>query len=667
MTKAEAAVQWARRGFRVFPCHPDEPGREGNARRAKKAMWEGWTEWATSDEATIRSWWGSQEWNIGVLTTDLVVVDVDVKPDKDGLAAWMALYGGFDTLTVRTPSGGLHLYYGGANVAINQGALGRGLDVRSHHGYTLAPGSTIDGVPYRVEIEQPVAQAPQAVIARCKPPGERAANAQETLVDEDDPRAVALAVQAIAAAPPAIDGERSEAAYKLACKVRDFGISESMCRSLMASWGAASNVVGDDLHMRIANAYAYAQNASGAKHPDVLFSGIVVPPVPDLLPTPLEAKATEAGAFVWGNAIALGALKPRPWVLHRYLLRQEVTALIAPGGVGKSLVQLMTAVFLATGQDMFGFKNMVGRPLKSIIYNAEDSLDEMSMRLYAICTALNIDANAVIPKIMLISGKTHVRLRLVNGGAAQPTINEEAFKLLFDAARDPDIGMCGLDPLNKLHSVNGIDNIAMTYVMEQLEMFAELSHLAVLISHHTSKPNLASSASYAGNADAAQGASSIKDCVRIMMTLMAPSEDDCTRFALTGSERRLYLRMDDAKMNRALASDETLWLRKVPVRLWTGEEVGGLDRADMHDRVHALRQGMGRVLRSWLVNTAGGGSAPLKDAAAALRASDPMFEKMKPDTVRTRIQSYLREAVELDDGSHIQCSEENGVWIVRLT
>ena len=666
MSKAEAAVQWARRGFRVFPCHPDEPGRDGNARRAKKPMWEGWTEWATADEATIRSWWGSQEFNIGVLTTDLVVVDIDIKPDRDGMASWMSLYGGFDTLAVRSPSGGLHLYYGGANVALNQGALGRGLDIRSHHGYVLAPGSTIDGVPYRVEMDQPIAQAPQAVIARCKPPGERVANAQETLVDEDDARAVALAVQAIAGTPPAVEGERSEAAYRLACKVRDFGISEHMCRSLMAAWGAASNVVGDDLHMRIGNAYAYAQNASGAKHPDVLFSGIVVPPVPDLLPTPMQAQAVATSAFVWGNAVALTALKPRPWVLHRYLLRQEVTALIAPGGVGKSLVQLMTAVFLATGQDMFGFKNMEARPLKSVIYNAEDSLDEMSMRLYAICTALNIDANMVIPKIMLISGKTHMRLRLVNGGQ-QPSINEEAFRLLIDAARDPDVGMCGLDPLNKLHTVNGIDNIAMTYVMEQLETLAELTNVALLVSHHTSKPNLASSATYAGNADSAQGASAIKDSVRIMMTLMAPSDDDASRFALTGQERRLYLRMDDAKMNRALATDETLWLRKVPVKLWNGEEVGGLDRADMNDRVKALQQAMARVLRAWLLNTVGQGAATLKDATAALRAADPLFEKLKADTVRTRIQSYLREAVELDDGSHVICTEENGAWIVRLT
>jgi hypothetical protein len=665
MMKVDAAVQWARRGFRVFPCLPDEPGKEGNERRAKKPVWEGWTEWATADEATIRSWWGAHEFNIGVLTTDMVVVDIDTKPGKDGMASWMQVYGGFETLMVRTPSGGYHLYYTGANVALNQGALGTGLDIRSHHGYVLAPGSTIEGRPYTVEIDQPLAQAPREVVARCKPPGERAANAQATLVDEDDPRAVSLAVQAIAATPAAIDGERSQRAYELACKVRDYGISEHMCRSLMAAWGAQSNVVGDDLNVRIANAYQYAQNASGAKHPDVLFSGIVIPPIPDLLPTPERAVALQTGAFTFGNATALAALKPRPWVLRRLLLRREITTLIAPGGVGKSLVQLMTAVFLAAGKDMFGFENADGRWWKSIIYNAEDSLDEMSMRLYALCTALNIDANLVIPRIMLISGKTHLKLRLVVGGQ-QPSINEEAFRLLIDAARDPDVALLGLDPLNKLHTVNGIDNIAMTFVMEQIETLAELTDVAMMVSHHTSKPNLASSANYAGSPDAAQGASAVRDSSRIMMTLMAPSDEDATRFGLTGQERRMYLRMDDAKMNRTLATDETLWLRKVPVRLWNGEEVGGLDRADMHARTEATRQAIARALYVGMTSTTGKGGIALKDAAALLRASEPLFGQMKADVVRQRIQAFLAQPVTLPDGSLVSCVELNGTWMVTL-
>lgn len=372
MSKVEAAVQWARRGYRIFPCLPDEPGREGNAKRAKKPAWEGWTEWATTDEATIRSWWQGQEWNIGVLTTDLVVVDIDMKRDRDGMASWMQVYGGFDTLTVRTPSGGLHLYYTGANVALNQGALGAGLDIRSHHGYTLAPGSTIEGVPYRVEIDQPMAMAPGEVVSRCKPPGERAANAQTSLIEEDDPRGIALAVQAIAATPAAIDGERSQRAYELACKVRDYGISEGMCRNLMAAWGASSDVVGDDLHGRIANAYAYAQNPAGTKHPDVMFGGIVIPPVPTQQEA-AAARAEQSGVRLV-SAEDCATTTPRAYVVKGLIAAGQVGCIFGQPGAGKSVVAPHLAYAVAQGRRAFGQRTKPG----AVFYVCAE--DEAGMR-----------------------------------------------------------------------------------------------------------------------------------------------------------------------------------------------------------------------------------------------------------------------------------------------
>lgn len=469
MSKVEAAVAWARRGYRVFPCHADEPGREGNARRAKKPMWEGWTEWAATDEATIRSWWGTNEFNIGVLTTDLVVVDIDMKRDRDGMASWFALYGGFDTLTVRTPSGGLHLYYMGANVALNQGALGAGLDIRSHHGYVLAPGSTIDGVPYRVEIDQPMTQAPAVVIAKCKPPGERAANAQEMLVDEDDARGVALAVQAIAATPPAIEGERSEAAYKLACKVRDFGISEVMCRSLMAAWGAASNVVGDDLHMRIGNAYQYGQNASGAKHPDVLFSGINVPEPPPLisldtmaaervasarsrfkLETLADCEAEEDGAYIVKGALATGS----------------VNCVYGPPNSGKSVFASHLAMCVAQGREFFGRKVTATRTL----YIASENPRSIRRRLRALR-----QQHGDTPDLLLI-------------GATPDLFNASGdAEAIAQIVRDEGIGLVVLDVLaDAFPGMDENSNTGMGRAVQVAKMWAATG-AAVILVHHVAK------------------------------------------------------------------------------------------------------------------------------------------------------------------------------------
>jgi hypothetical protein len=81
------------------------------------------------------------------------VLDVDVKPDGDGWAAFnrlkrAGLLAGAKAL-VRTPSGGLHSYYGGSGQ--RNGKLPRHhIDFRSAGGYVLAPPSRVHGRPYEL-------------------------------------------------------------------------------------------------------------------------------------------------------------------------------------------------------------------------------------------------------------------------------------------------------------------------------------------------------------------------------------------------------------------------------------------------------------------------------------------------------------------------------------
>lgn len=469
MSKEDAAVAWARRGFRVFPCLPDEPGREGNAKRAKKPAWEGWTEWATNDEATIRAWWQGYEWNIGVLTTDMLAVDIDTKPGRDGMASWMKVYGGFDTLTVRTPSGGLHLYYMGANVALNQGALGAGLDIRSHHGYVLAPGSTVDGVPYRVEIDQPMAQAPREVVSRCKPPGERAANAQHALVDLDSPAAIHAAVSIVNDAPAAMEGERSEAAYKLACRVRDHGVSEAMCRHIMAPWGERSAVVGDDLHMRIGNAYAYAQNASGAKHPEVLFSGINVPEPPPLIsPETMAAErvASARSRFKLETLADCEAEEDGAYIVKGALTPGSVNCVYGPPNSGKSVFASHLAMCVAQGREFFGRKVTATRTL----YIASENPRSIRRRLRALR-----QQHGDTPDLLLI-------------GATPDLFNASGdAEAIMQIVQDEGIGLVVLDVLaDAFPGMDENSNTGMGRVVQVAKMWAATG-AAVILVHHVAK------------------------------------------------------------------------------------------------------------------------------------------------------------------------------------
>ena len=371
--KMEAALRLASRyGFRVFPLREN----------GTKPIWEGWTETATTDAETIRAWWSGANWNVGICTTSLLVVDVDTKKERGGLASWAAL-GAPDTLTVRTKSGGFHHYYWGADVALNQGALGDGLDIRSHNGYVVAPGSTVDGARYEVVRDLPMQRAPQHIVERCKPPGKRAENAAVPLVELDTPAAITAAVDRVKAAPPAMQGEQSERAYKLAAAVRDHGISEALCFTIMQPWGSRCEppVISDDLRGRIANAYAYAQNAPGAKHPAAMFEGVNIPPVP---PSPSREEAHAEQAARSGlrliRAAECGEAPHRDYVWKGVLSAGQVGCLFGQPGAGKSVLAPHVAYAVAQGRRAFGQRTKAG----TVFYVAAEDEAGMQQRVNAL-------------------------------------------------------------------------------------------------------------------------------------------------------------------------------------------------------------------------------------------------------------------------------------------
>lgn len=628
-----AALGWAARGFRVFPLVEND----------KVPLWEGWQTAATSDAPTIQSWFidpvsgWSRPLNYGVVGDGLVIVDLDVKDGRDGIAHYLDLGLDFDTLTVRTPSNGYHLYFAGPPTANTVGKIAAGIDTRGPQGYVVGPGSIVDGRPYTVEIDQSVVPVPPQILQRLEAPRERGAGPALT-ADLDTPAAMAAAVYYLGLAAPAVEGMGGDThTYHVCCEVRDRGISEGLALQLLLEhWNERCSPPwdGEALKAKVENAFLYGQNSAGQKSPEVYFGGVSVP-LPEYI-TPVPSVSLGADRFSFGNLLPLSTLQPRPWVYHRMLLRRETTVLIAPGGAGKSQFILTLACHMALGLDFFGYKNVAGRPMRSVIYNAEDSEEEMAMRVYATCTQYEFDVERVRPMLSLVSGKGGTALRLVKGGR----IHDEHVAQLLKAAQQPDVGMIGLDPLVKLHDVNENDNQAMSYVMDTIELVGAMSNTAVLLAHHTSKPGMGGSSGYAGNADASRGAAAIKDSARVAFTLMGPDDRDCETYGITPKERRSYLRLDDAKMNRGLMDSEPTWIHKAGVTLWTGEEIGVFEPADMAAKGEFVVNEVARILIEELTNR-GAGSMTMPEAAGALGIANAAYNRLGTNALKQRIDRYI--------------------------
>jgi hypothetical protein len=195
------ALAFARRGHAVFPvnwpverngklvcsCGGDARGRPcGSAakhpygRLAPNGLLS-----ATADTTIIKGWFGDQapQANLGVDTTELVVVDVDPRHGGDKSLqtlerehgslplTWRALTGGNGEHIIYTAPEGVEVSSFGAG-SMSDPPLGTGIDVRARGGYIVAPPSRhISGRPYAWSVNHhpqdvPLAPAPDWLIAR---------------------------------------------------------------------------------------------------------------------------------------------------------------------------------------------------------------------------------------------------------------------------------------------------------------------------------------------------------------------------------------------------------------------------------------------------------------------------------------------------------------------
>jgi hypothetical protein len=145
------ALEYARRGWPVFPCRPG---------RKEPDTPHGFKD-ATTDPQRITIWWTSvPSRNVAIATgaPGPDVLDVDVRPGGSGYQALHRLrHTGLleaPIAAVATPSGGIHLYYLGTEQA--SGRLPDShLDFKATRGYVLAPPSAVGGRPYRPIRHQP--------------------------------------------------------------------------------------------------------------------------------------------------------------------------------------------------------------------------------------------------------------------------------------------------------------------------------------------------------------------------------------------------------------------------------------------------------------------------------------------------------------------------------
>src|SRR3954463_4289243 len=161
------ALRLAALGWYVFPLRSRDKRPLPNFTR--------WEDRATRDADRIYLWWREMPYNIGIATgpSKLLVIDCDTA--EDDTVDWRLTPAGVTirgrllpaTFTVRTPSGGRHLYFqapGHPTLGNTAGMLGRHVDTRGAGGYVVGPGSACSTGYYTIISDNPVVRLPQWVV-----------------------------------------------------------------------------------------------------------------------------------------------------------------------------------------------------------------------------------------------------------------------------------------------------------------------------------------------------------------------------------------------------------------------------------------------------------------------------------------------------------------------
>lgn len=343
MDRAGYATELGANGFRVFRCVPG--GKQPAAKR--------WPSVATHDADKVRDWFADNTHNIGVFAGErivdgsvqhMVVIDLDAKGGKDGIAALRALadpHGGLpDTLTVRTPSGGLHLYFHTSRaVGSNANVLAPGVDVRGVGGYVIGPGSEVDGGVYAVAKDHELADCPVWLESLLPHPGAQHAEpgSRAALPGIDPERAHARAVDYLTHLDTVTEGGRNHAAFAAAAKVKDLGCGPDECQALMLEhWPCEPMLDVDELRQTIASAYRNGRNAQGADAPECQFE-----------PVSVEPRKRRYNVATVADLLN----QPRPaWLVRGLLPARGLGVVYGAPGSGKSFLMLDLAAAIAQGK-----------------------------------------------------------------------------------------------------------------------------------------------------------------------------------------------------------------------------------------------------------------------------------------------------------------------------
>jgi len=263
----------------------------------------------------------------------------------------------------------------------------------------------------------------------------------------------------------------------------------------------------------------------------------------------------------------------RVFLYGHYYARGFVSATIADGGMGKSLLKIAELLACATGLPLLGITPT--ERVRVLYWNGDDPYVEVERRIHAACQHYKINLKQLLEERWLFVGTREAQPLCLaemkrRGGVS---VNQNAIADICAFIKENDIGLACFDPLKSVHRVPENSNDDMDIIGDAFNVIAERTNAAIGLDHHIRK--MAFGQTEATAADA-RGATALINKVRLSRVLNLMSDALATQARIKEDDRRCYFRADGGKANIAPPSKAT-WYRIVAVPCANDEDTPAVE------------------------------------------------------------------------------------------
>jgi hypothetical protein len=354
-----------------------------------------------------------------------------------------------------------------------------------------------------------------------------------------------------------------------------------------------------------------------------------------------EASGIHATPFPWTDP---SIIPPRRWVYGRHYIRDFLSTTVAPGGVGKSSLEIVELMAIATGKPLLGVEPH--ERCAVWYWNGEDPMEELLRRVMAVAIHFGLSPKDLEGRFFVNTGRT-TPIVVAEKTRDGVIINTPVVDQVITTITQNRIGAMSIDPFVACHRVTENDNSEIERVAKTWAHIADATSCSIELVHHVRKTNGAEVSVEDG-----RGAVALLAAARAARAINRMSAEEAERAGIP--DPQFYFRTDNGKANLA-PPEGASWFHLVSIDLQNATDKTGTEPARPSDKIGVVEAW------SWPDHTADVTASDMEVTRAKISAGNYRLDPQSPEWAGLAIIQVL--GIESTEASRAKAKSLLDMWL----